>query len=164
MLILGGLCWPAWCFIGSSVLSEVYISFSSWRLQAENLLASVPAPQPTADDGLCGTETPLTCSKDLLKTLVAVLAKPWLQGLGRDWLVVSVSLFKERSSRFSLWALCVCFRTKWSLQDSPVVSFSFPPVLFPPDRLWVFPILVLLLQFWLMFDKPDWLVLEAALE
>lgn len=62
-----------------------------------------------AGGGFCGT---VTCSKDLLNTVAAVLAKPWLLGFGRDWLVVSVSLFKDRSSRFSLWALWVCFRAK----------------------------------------------------
>lgn len=158
MLILGGRCWLGCLLkIGRSVLSVPYISFSSWRLQAENLFASVPDIPPR----LFGTVTPLTCSKDLLNTVVVVLARPWLPGLGRDWLVVRVSLFRETSSRFSLMALWVCFRDKCSLQVSP--SFSFPPALVPPDLRWLFPKRFLLLTL-LLLDRADWLVLEVALE
>lgn len=156
MLILGGRCWLGCLLkIGRSVLSVPYINFSSWRLQAENLFASVPETR------LFGTGTPLTCSKDLLNTVVVVLARLWLPGLGRDWLVVSVSLFRETSSRFSLMALWVCFRDKCSLQVSP--SFSFPPGLLPPDLRWLFPKRFLLLGV-LLLDRADWLVPEVALE
>lgn len=158
MLILGGRCWLGCLLkIGRSVLSVPYINFSSWRLQAENLFASVPETPPR----LFGTGTPLTCSKDLLNTVVVVLARLWLPGLGRDWLVVSVSLFRETSSRFSLMALWVCFRDKCSLQVSP--SFSFPPGLLPPDLRWLFPKRFLLLRV-LLLDRAGWLVPEVALE
>lgn len=149
MLILGGRCWlGCLLIIGRSVLSVPYINFSSWRLQAENLFASVPETPPR----LFGTGTP---------PVVVVLARLWLPGLGRDWLVVSVSLFRETSSRFSLMALWVCFRDKCSLQVSP--SFSFPPGLLPPDLRWLFPKRFLLLVM-LLLDRADWLVPEVALE